>query len=98
MEQKIKRTAIVSRSTAAGRERKGKRESVCVSVCVLAPREPLERWAKRDKNGHKVGKTRRKSTAEALLASCSWCCARAFIVQTYLQSRLSVRNNEKMVV
>jgi len=48
MEQKIKRAAIVSRSTAAeeGKERKGKRERerecVCVCVCVMAPREPLQ--------------------------------------------------------
>jgi len=90
MEQKIKRTTIVSRSTAAGRERKGKRERECVCVYVLAPREPLERWAKQDKNGHKVGKTQRKSwgTAEALLACCSWCCVWVFIYigTIYLQS------------
>jgi len=60
MERKVKRAAIVSRSTAAeeGRERK-EREREC--VCVY----------------DKVGKTRRKSTAEALLTFCSRCCAQA---------------------
>jgi len=86
MERKVKRAAIVSRSTAAerGKEGKGKRERECVCVCVLALREPLERWAKQDKNGRKVGKMRRKGTAEALLAFCSRCCVQAYIVQTYL--------------
>ena len=42
VEQKIKQTTIVSRSTTAERERKGReRESVC--MCVLAPHEPLQR-------------------------------------------------------
>jgi len=87
MERKVKRAAIVSCSTAAEggrerRERERERESVC--VCVLAPCELLEHWEKRDENRRKVGKTRRKGTTEALLASCSRCCVQAYIVQIYL--------------
>jgi len=42
---KVKRAAIVSRSTTAekGKERKGKRERESVCVCVLAPHELLQR-------------------------------------------------------
>jgi len=83
MEQTLKRAAIVSRSTAAeGGKERNKRKRESVCVCV------------------KVGKTRRKSTAgghyspPAHGAACRSLCS----VRSYLQTRLLVHNDEKMVV
>jgi len=83
MERKVKRAAIVSRSTAAeeGRERKEReREREC--VCMT-------KWGKRDAKAQ-----RRHYSPPAHGAA----CRSLYSVRSYLQTRLLVHNDEKMVV
>ena len=83
MEQTLKRAAIVSRSTAAeGGKEKKERERESVCVCV-------SKWGKRDAKAQ-----RRHYSPPAHGAA----CGSLYSVRSYLQTRLLVHNDEKMVV
>jgi len=83
MEQTLKRAVIVSRSTAAeGGKERKERERESVCVCV-------SKWGKRDAKAQ-----RRHYSPPAHGAA----CGSLYSVRSYLQTRLLVYNNEKMVV
>ena len=83
MEQMLKWAAIVSRSTAVeGGKERKERERVCVCVCV-------SKWGKCDTKAQQ-----RHYSPPAHSAA----CRSLYLVCSYLQTRLLVHNNEKMVV
>ena len=98
MERKVKRAAIVSRSTAADNEEteasKRERESVCVCWLRVSRFNDSKTRTEGGKAQRKTGARLRDYSPVAHSAA----CRSLYSVRSYLQTRLLVHNDEKMVV